>query len=243
MSIDGSTLAQLLTMSALNTISYTDPQPYSPSSGDTGDGFADLLHMILLMQNSVGNQASGGTGNGIATEGAYSAADFLREQLAAGGLIPAGTLGTVQNQNITAGSDLTQSSGVQDGISPYKDVIQEMSDKYSVPSKLIESVIEAESGGNPKATSPAGAQGLMQLMPETAASLGVADAYDPIQNIEGGTKYLRSMLDRFGGNVTLALAAYNAGAGAVAKYNGVPPFPETQTYVGRVLGNLGSASA
>lgn len=99
---------------------------------------------------------------------------------------------------------------------------------------LVEAIIANESGFDPKATSRAGARGLMQLMPETAASLGVLDPYDPAQNVRGGTRYLRSLLDRFG-DLELAVAAYNAGAGAVERYGGIPPYPETQNYVRHVL--------
>ena len=105
---------------------------------------------------------------------------------------------------------------------------------YSVDPALVRSIVEAESGFNPRATSPAGARGLMQLMPGTAQSLGVVDAYDPAENLRGGTRYLRGLLDRFG-DVRLAVAAYNAGPAAVERFGGVPPFPETQAYVRRVL--------
>jgi soluble lytic murein transglycosylase-like protein len=104
-----------------------------------------------------------------------------------------------------------------------------------VDAALVEAVIANESGFDPRATSPAGAQGLMQLMPETAAALGVGDAYDPVQNVRGGAAYLRQLLDHFGGNLRAALAAYNAGPGAVDRFGGVPPFPETRAYVDRVL--------
>lgn len=103
-----------------------------------------------------------------------------------------------------------------------------------VDPELIEAIIANESGFNPNATSRAGARGLMQLMPETSASLGVLDPYDPAQNVRAGTRYLRALLDRFGG-VELAVAAYNAGAGAVERYGGVPPYAETQNYVRNVL--------
>ncbi len=99
---------------------------------------------------------------------------------------------------------------------------------------LIEAIIANESGFDPNATSRAGARGLMQLMPQTAASLGVSDPYDPQQNIRGGVRYLRSLLDRFG-NVELAVAAYNAGPEAVERYGGVPPYSETENYVRNVL--------
>jgi soluble lytic murein transglycosylase-like protein len=99
---------------------------------------------------------------------------------------------------------------------------------------LIQAIISAESGFDSHATSRAGARGLMQLMPETAASLGVADAYDPQQNVRGGTRYLRELLDRFG-TVELAVAAYNAGPAAVERFGGVPPYAETQAYVRNVM--------
>lgn len=108
--------------------------------------------------------------------------------------------------------------------------------RYGVDPRLLQSVIQQESGFDPNATSAAGAQGLMQLMPQTAASLGVTDAYDPTQSIDAGARYLRGELDRFGGSTSLALAAYNAGAGAVQRYGGVPPYAETQAYVQQVLG-------
>lgn len=100
---------------------------------------------------------------------------------------------------------------------------------------LVKAIIANESGFDANATSKTGAQGLMQLEPETAAGLGVTDAYDPAQNISGGTRYIRGLLDRFHGDTRLAVAAYNAGPGAVMKYNGVPPYAETQAYVDNVL--------
>lgn len=107
--------------------------------------------------------------------------------------------------------------------------------RYGVEFELVKAVIKAESAFNPLAISRAGARGLMQLMPATAADHGVADIHSPRQNIEGGVRHLRLLLERFDGNVTLALAAYNAGAGAVDKYNGIPPYQETQQYVRKVL--------
>ena len=114
-------------------------------------------------------------------------------------------------------------------------MIQTSAERYGVDPGLVRAVINQESGFNPFATSSAGAQGLMQLMPQTAQTLGVSDAYDPAQNVDGGTRFLRSLLDRFGGDTRLALAAYNAGPAAVERYGGVPPYAETQNYVTSIL--------
>jgi len=126
--------------------------------------------------------------------------------------------------------------------------IEEIAARYGVDSALVHAVIRAESAFNPWAVSRKGAQGLMQLMPRTASALGVKDSFNPRDNIEGGVRHLRYLLDRYPGNVSLAVAAYNAGEGAVDYYGGIPPFPETQQYVQRILqrgadASSGSASA
>jgi soluble lytic murein transglycosylase-like protein len=123
-----------------------------------------------------------------------------------------------------------------DASAPYQAEIDAAGQRYGVDPQLLDSVIQQESGFDPNATSAAGAEGLMQLMPQTASSLGVTNAYDPSQSIDAGARYLKGDLDRFGGDTSLALAAYNAGAGAVEQYGGVPPYTETQNYVQQVLG-------
>lgn len=122
----------------------------------------------------------------------------------------------------------------------FEQLIMTCSDKYGVNPCLVKAVIHAESGYNPNAVSSKGASGLMQLMPGTAKSLKVADRFNPKDNVEGGVKYLRFLLDTFRGDVSLAVAAYNAGLSKVAKYGGIPPYNETRTYVNRVLSYMKS---
>src|SRR5215813_3719291 len=117
----------------------------------------------------------------------------------------------------------------------YSREIAEASARYAVPERLIWAVIRVESGFDHRAVSRKGARGLMQLMPKTAAALGVRNAFDPRENIHGGTRHLRAMMERFPYDLHLAVAAYNAGEGAVTAFGGVPPYPETRDYVVRVL--------
>lgn len=115
------------------------------------------------------------------------------------------------------------------------ELIDEYSQKYGLDSDFVKAVIKQESGFNEKATSKCGAMGLMQLMPGTAKALNVNDPYNARDNIEGGVKYLKGLMDRFDGDMKLALAAYNAGPNAVKKYNGIPPYNETQNYVKNIM--------
>jgi soluble lytic murein transglycosylase-like protein len=123
----------------------------------------------------------------------------------------------------------------QKGVSPYDGLIRRTAAKHDLDPALLSAVIRQESGFDANARSSAGAMGLMQLMPGTAKSLGVTDAFDPAQNVEGGARLLRGLIDQYAGRLDLALAAYNAGPGAVDKYHGVPPYAETRGYVRAIL--------
>jgi len=118
---------------------------------------------------------------------------------------------------------------------PYQGIIVQVAGRYEVDPYLVRAIIFAESGFNPRAKSKKGARGLMQLMPSTAKALGIQNIYDPRENIDGGVRYFRSLLDRFDGDVRLALAAYNAGSRHVRNYEGIPPFKATKRYIKKVL--------
>jgi len=144
---------------------------------------------------------------------------------------PLSTSGQVNIPNTGAASDRMMDRAKE--LEPY---IRAAADRYGLPPELIAGIIWQESRGNPRAVSHCGAMGLMQLMPATAASMGISNPFDAAQNIDGGAKYIRQMLDKFNGRVDFAVAAYNAGPGNVSKFGGIPPFRETQDYVPKVLG-------
>jgi len=127
------------------------------------------------------------------------------------------------------------SANVTKEVNKFEHIINEAAEKYGVDSTLLKAMMATESAGNPKARSSANAKGLMQLIDSTAASLGVQNVWDPEENIHGGAKYMKQLLDKFDGDVKLAVASYNAGPARVEKHKGVPPIPETQQYVQTVM--------
>ena len=154
---------------------------------------------------------------------------------------PSGIRRVAGTASATALSPVSATDGAAGKVSgvPYADLFNQASAEYGVDAKLLAAVARQESGFNPSAKSPAGAEGLMQLMPSTAASLGVANPLDPAQAVDGGARLLAQLMQKFG-STQLALAAYNAGPGAVMRYHGVPPYPETQNYVKSIMAMLGA---
>ncbi len=184
----------------------------STSNSSPGNLFQDLMNEMLLEDGNAMSQLSGQT--------SVSTPVTLLNQTP--------SLPPIHMTKISNTGSATE----------FDSIIQEAAAKYNLPVHLIKSVIKQESNFNPNAVSGAGASGLMQLMPATAKGLGVTNVFDPRDNIFGGSKYLRQMLDKYNGNTTLALAAYNAGPGNVDKYGGIPPFKETQNYVRKVTSHL-----
>jgi soluble lytic murein transglycosylase-like protein len=158
---------------------------------------------------------------------------------------PSATTSTSFDQQLSQATDAAQATSAStsstavdstgSGSVPYEQLIDSAAQNYGIDPAVLKGLIKQESGFNPNAGSSAGAQGLTQLMPGTASAMGVTDLHDPAQSIDGGAHYLKMQLDRFGGDYSKALAAYNAGPGAVQRYGGVPPYSETQNYVKNVL--------
>jgi soluble lytic murein transglycosylase-like protein len=201
---------------ASDTVSFDQYLNGASSPSDAAAGIASGFDANSALQSILGNTASSTDGSTDTS----SAASALQKALLS---LAANRTGTVQDK-------LKLNDQIESGIA-------ESSQKYHVDPNLIRAVIKQESNFNPYAVSNAGAQGLMQLMPGTADSLGVDNPWDVSENIDGGTRYLKDQLVAFDGNLELALAAYNAGPGAVTKYNGIPPYAETQGYVKKVLEN------
>jgi soluble lytic murein transglycosylase-like protein len=180
---------------------------------------------------------------GVAPSAPSPASTAFASQLASATAAPAATTATAATATATATPMAATGTSELPADVPYGAEITAAAKKYGLDPALLAGLVKQESGFNPNAGSPAGARGLTQLMPGTAAGLGVTNVLDPAQSLEGGAKYLRQQLDAFGGDVTRALAAYNAGPGAVQRYGGVPPYAETQNYVRAVQANAAAYRA
>jgi len=191
---------------------------------------AELQQMIAQLEagpGGVSTASESGSGGGFSEQ--LSAATAAAGQGASAAAASSGIVTGASSTGTTTGTPV-------DSAVPFAEQINAAAAKNGIDPSLLAGLIKAESNFQPDVGSGAGAQGLTELMPETARSVGVVDPHNPTESIEGGARVLREALEKFGGNVELALAAYNAGAGAVEQYNGIPPYPETQAYVPRVLG-------
>ncbi|MEI4769687.1 lytic transglycosylase domain-containing protein [Psychrobacillus sp. FJAT-51614] len=210
--MDIQSLKTLLEINAMQTLGAVQ----SSQNNSNSSLFSELLGEVL--QES-GNTATSNTASSLFYNG--NAPIFMPSNI------------SFQNDSLV--NTLSAFTSQSTEHSTYNEIIQQAASKYDLPEKLISSVIKQESNFNANAVSTAGASGLMQLMPGTAKYLGVTNILDPVENIMGGAKYLRQMLNQFDGNIETALAAYNAGPGAVKKYDGIPPYKETQNYVQKVM--------
>ena len=157
------------------------------------------------------------------------------QSLRAIGILPQLPATKVKADAVNTAVKAVPSKNLKEAVGQYDDIIAEAAERHGVDTSLIKAVIATESGGNARAVSSSNAKGLMQLIDSTATLVGVKNSFDPKQNINGGVKYLRQLLDKFDGDEALALASYNAGPARVEKHKGVPPIPETQRYVKRVM--------
>jgi soluble lytic murein transglycosylase-like protein len=174
--------------------------------------------------------------SGLATESPTTVSSGAASQAPAGDFAAALQAATTADSFSPTPAQSDGVAGAGGGSSEYDPMIEQAAARYGLDPAVLHGLIQQESGFDPSAQSSAGASGLTQLMPGTASSLGVANPLDPSESIEGGARYLSQLMSQFGGNTEDALAAYNAGPGAVQQYGGVPPYTETQSYVSKVLG-------
>ena len=194
-----------------------------------------LALALAATQLSAAEMANLRNGFGIRHERHETMGDVTRLYLTCG---PSGSFLDVATDQIEGFEPAPPEPTTDDSAAAVRDlqaIINDASVRSHIDADFIASVIRAESAGNPKAVSPKGAQGLMQLMPQTASTLGVRNSFDPEENVDGGVRYLRDLLVKYNGNAAKALAAYNAGPHRVQQYGGVPPYRETHAYVARVI--------
>ncbi len=230
-----------LTSGGLGQGIYTemfDEQLARKVSGSSTNSLADILYKSLVTQLEATENSENNADKEISTD----ILNLPRYRNSSGGRIGSNKANgrQVEKTESSMSPSIIRKPPISNDpiLSEFGQSIGAASRKYDLNPQLVYSVILVESGGRPDAISHKGAKGLMQLTDTTAVEMGVSDSFDPEQNIMGGAKYLRKMLDNFGGNLKLALAAYNAGPGTVSKFNGVPPYPETEKYIERVLDKL-----
>lgn len=249
------TIDMYLKNAGFKTEAPANRKNFIPLKNVSGSQFQDMLDNVsTTREQTAGDSVRGATLTDYRKQRLFDpAAVFFSQSTIFGGVQRSfapelvGSRSYADLHRPTARSESTGASAVKaaplsdagsDSDGSIRDSIRQAAATYNLPEKLIASVIRAESGFQPDAVSPAGAQGLMQLMPATARELGVSDPFDVHQNIDGGARYLRQMMDRFDGDLKLALAAYNAGPGTVARYDGDVPYRETRDYVKRVLAGM-----
>ena len=242
-------IQSIKTILELKFLQNMDQSSVNGLNSDSSDQFTELLNSILTNNSNIDEQLAATLGshaslanitNDISSNSTNAMNDSVKNYLSAFLLngVASNVTSNTSNTITQYTSNYTNGKKYESflaGAEQYADTISKAASTYNVPEKLLASIIKQESNFKSNAVSSAGATGLMQLMPSTAKYLGVKDATDPEQNIMGGAKYLRKMLDQFDNNVSLALAAYNAGPGNVKKYDGIPPFKETQNYVKKVM--------
>jgi len=175
-------------------------------------------------------------GSGISATSATAGASTTASQVPAGDFAAALQAATAADTSSPTAAQSESVAGAAGAGGEYDSVIEQAAERYGIDPAVLHGLIQQESGFDPNAQSSAGASGLTQLMPGTASSMGVANPLNPTESIEGGARYLSQLMSQFGGNTEDALAAYNAGPGAVQQYGGIPPYAETQSYVSKVLG-------
>lgn len=223
--MDARTIRTLMDIQAMQTLGSV--QTFATGQNSTSPLFSMMINDALQSMTSNTSRTESSPFQSFGLLGGFQSMESLQYAGLNSVYVP-------ESLQTAASTSMRASGASTSGKNDFSDFIRRAAETYQLPENLISSVIKQESNFNSTAVSGAGAMGLMQLMPGTAKLLGVKDGFDPEQNIMGGAKYLRQMLNQFG-NVEMALAAYNAGPGNVRKYGGIPPFKETEQYVSKVL--------